>query len=83
MSRREPHVVLGEVVIIWIHHGADNLGRSRRQTPGRTVSLVDELAFTKTLASIALPVSGATIEFGSPPASMAPRQAIFRVEGVG
>jgi len=54
-------VVVGEVVIHWIHRGAGSSGRSRRQTPGRTVSSVDELALTKTLASITLPVSKVVI----------------------
>jgi len=43
-------VIVGELVIHWIHHGADHSRRFRRQTPGRTVSLVDELGDAKTVA---------------------------------
>jgi len=72
-----------ELVIRRNHLGAGSLGRSRRRTPGRAVSSVDKLAFTKTLASITLSVRGVPIEFGSPSASVAGEKAIFRVESVG
>ena len=74
---QQPHVVLAELVIHWIHHGADSSGRSRRRTPGRPVSSVDEGdGFTKTLASITLSVSGVAME-------IATEEGNSRVESVG
>ena len=46
-------MVVGQLVIHWIHLGADGSGRSRRQTPGRTVSSVAEGdGLTKTCALV-------------------------------
>jgi hypothetical protein len=59
--QHETHVIVGELVVHWIHHGDDSSGRARRQTPGRTVSSVDELGPTKTLVSITQPVSGVVV----------------------